>query len=152
VIRVEHSVEISRPPEEVFARLTDVERIPEWQSSALSAHADGPLAQGSRLVEKRRLMGRELEHELEVVAFDPPSRLTLCSLGGPVKLTIDHELAAVGDGTRVTVSLTGEAGTLMKLAEPMLARTAEAELRRDFQQLKELLEGDTGTSGYRVRR
>ena len=103
MIRVEHSVRISRSPEEVFGRLTDVERVPEWQSSAVEMRAAGSLAQGSRIFEKRRLMGRELDNELEVVAFDPPRRLTLRSLGGPVKLTIDHELAAVDGGTRLTV-------------------------------------------------
>ena len=30
----------------------------------------------------------------------------------------------------------------MKLAEPMLARTAEQELRKDFARLKEQLEGE----------
>jgi carbon monoxide dehydrogenase subunit G len=141
VIRIEHSVQISRSPEEVFGRLTDVERVPEWQSSAIEVRADGPLAQGSRIVEKRRLMGRALHNELEVIAFDPPRRLTLRSLGGPVKLTIYHELAATDGGTRLTVVASGKAGSLMKLAEPMLARTAEAELRGDFERLKELLEG-----------
>ena len=71
----------------------------------------------------------------------PARRLTLRSLGGPVKLTIDHELAAVDGGTRLTVVASGKAGSLMKLAEPMIARTAEAELRGDFERLKELLEG-----------
>jgi carbon monoxide dehydrogenase subunit G len=141
VIRVEHSVQISRSPEEVFGHLTDVARVPEWQSSAVEMRTAGSLAQGSRIFEKRRLMGRELDNELEVVAFDPPRRLTLRSLGGPVKLTIDHELAAVDGGTRLTVVASGKAGSLMKLAEPMIARTAEAELREDFERLKELLEG-----------
>jgi carbon monoxide dehydrogenase subunit G len=141
VIRVEHSVQISCSPEEVFERLTDVPRLPEWQSSAVEVRADGPLAHGSRVFEKRRLMGRELDNELEVVALDPPRRLTLRSLGGPVKLTIDHELAAFDGGTRLTIVASGKAGSLMKLAEPMIVRTAEAELRADCERLKELLEG-----------
>jgi carbon monoxide dehydrogenase subunit G len=141
VIRVEHSVQISRSPEDVFGRLADVERVPEWQSSAVEVRADGALSHGSRIFEKRRLMGRELDNELEVVAFDPPRRLTLRSLAGPVKLTIDHELAAVDGGTRLTVVASGKAGSVMKLAEPMIARTAQAELRGDFERLKELLEG-----------
>jgi carbon monoxide dehydrogenase subunit G len=140
VIRVEHSVQISRSPEDVFVRLSDVERLPEWQTSALEVHADGPIAQGSRIFEKRRLMGREMDNELEVVAFDPPRRLTLRSLGGPVKLTIDHELAAVDGGTRLTIVASGKPGGVMKLAGPMIERTAREEIRGDFARLKELLE------------
>ena len=155
MIRVEHSVQISRSPEEVFGHLTDVARVPEWQSSAVEMRAAGSLAQGSRIFEKRRLMGRKLDNELEVVAFDEihadPRVVVdavvehvddaLRSLGGPVKLTIDHELAAVDCGTRLTIVASGKAGSLMKLAEPMIARTAEAELRGDLERLKELLEG-----------
>lgn len=140
MIRVEHSVQISRSPEDVFVRLSDVERLPEWQTSALEVHADGPIAQGSRIFEKRRLMGREMDNELEVVAFDPPRRLTLRSLGGPVKLTIDHELAAVDGGTRLTIVASGKPGGVMKLAGPMIERTAREEIRGDFARLKELLE------------
>jgi hypothetical protein len=48
---------------------------------------------------------------------------------------------AENDGTTV-VHVTAEAkpGTFMKLAEPVLARQGEQELRADFQRLKDLLE------------
>jgi carbon monoxide dehydrogenase subunit G len=140
VIRIEHTVQISCSPEKVFERLTDVARVPEWQTSAVEMRASGSLAQGSRIFEKRRFMGREVDNDLEVVAFDPPRRLTLRSLGGPVKLTIDHELAAVDGGTRLTVVASGKPGGVMKLAGPMIERTAREEIRGDFARLKQLLE------------
>ena len=140
MIRIEHSLEISRPPEEVFALLVDLDRLPDWQSSAIEARADEPLALGSLVHEKRRFLGRELADELEVVAFDPPRRLVLRSQGGPVKLTIDHELQPNGGGTRLTVVASGKPGGLMKFAGPMIERTAREEIRADFARLKELLE------------
>ena len=108
MIRIEHSLEISRPPEEVFAFLVDLDRLPDWQSSAIEAGSDGPLELGSLVHEKRHFLGRELSDELEVVAFDPPRRLTLRSQGGPLKLTVDHELESNGVGTRLTVVATGK--------------------------------------------
>ena len=93
-------------------------------------------------------MGREITNELEVTAYDPPRRLTLKALGGPVRFTVDHELAETGDSTSVHVVAEAESGTFMKLAEPLLARTAEQELRQDFARLKEILE----SGGHRVRR
>jgi carbon monoxide dehydrogenase subunit G len=140
VIRIEHSLEISRPPEEVFALLVDLDRLPDWQSSAIEARSDGPLELGSLVHEKRRFLGRELADELEVVAFDPPRRLTLRSQGGPLKLTVDHELEPNGGGTRLTVVASGKPGGMMKLAGPMIKRTAGEEIRSDFARLKELLE------------
>jgi carbon monoxide dehydrogenase subunit G len=140
VIRIELTVEISRAPEEVFELLSDIERLPEWQVSAIEAHADGPLAEGSRVTEKRRLLGRELDTELEVVAYDPPKRLTLRSLGGPVNFTVDHELVTQGGGTQLSFVAEAQPGGLLRLTEPMLARTAEQQFRQDFDRLKELLE------------
>jgi carbon monoxide dehydrogenase subunit G len=140
VIRIELTVEIARTPEDVFALLSDVERLSEWQTSAVEAHTDGPLAEGSRITEKRRLLGREVDSELEVVAYEPPQRLILRSLGGPVKFTVDHELAAQDEGTLLTLVAEAEPGGLMRLTGPMIARTAEQQFRQDFDRLKELLE------------
>ena len=116
MIRIELTVEVARPPEDVFELLSDIERLSEWQASAVEAHTDGPLAEGSRVREKRRLLGREVDTELEVVAYEPPRRLTLRSLGGPVKFTVDHELvaqaaAARSSGSSPRPSLAGSSGS-----------------------------------------
>jgi uncharacterized protein YndB with AHSA1/START domain len=140
VIRIELTVEIARTPEEVFELLSDIERLPEWQASAIEAHAEAPLGEGSRVTEKRRFLGRELDTELEVVAYEPPKRLTLRSLGGPVEFTVDHELAAQAGGTQLRLVAEAQPGGLLRLTEPMLTRTAEQEFRRDLDRLKELLE------------
>ena len=140
MVRIELTIDVASPPEEVFDRLVDLDGLPEWQSSALEVRADEPLAHGVRIFERRRVMGREIENELEVVGFDPPRRLTLKALKGPVRFTVDHELAASDGGTRLHVVAEGKAGRFMKLGEPVLARQADAELHGDFERLKELLE------------
>ena len=140
MIRIELTFEIARTPEDVFELLSDIERLPEWQASAVEAQAERPLGEGSRVREKRRLLGREVDTELEVVAYEPPQRLTLRSLGGPVDFTVEHELAAQGGGTQLKVVAEAEPGGLLRLTEPVLARKAEQEFRRDFDRLKELLE------------
>jgi carbon monoxide dehydrogenase subunit G len=141
VVRIELTIDVARPAEEVFEHLVDLERLPEWQSSAVESRADEPLAEGVRIFECRRALGREIHSELEVTGFDPPRRLTLKTLKGPLRFTVDHQLAEADGGTRLRVVAEGKAGGFMKLGQPMLARTAEAELRKDFDRLKELLEG-----------
>jgi carbon monoxide dehydrogenase subunit G len=141
VVRIELTIDVARPAEEVFAHLVDLDRIPEWQESAVESRADEPLAEGVRIFECRRALGREVHSELEVTEFDRPRQLTLKTLKGPVKFTVDHRLAEADGGTRLTVVAAGKAGGLMRLGEPMLARTVEAEMRKDLDRLKELLEG-----------
>jgi carbon monoxide dehydrogenase subunit G len=142
VVRIDFTLVIARAPEDVFARLVDLERLPEWQESALGSSADGPLAHGMHVKERRRIMGREVENELEVTAFERPRQLTLKALGAPVPFTVDHQLAEDGDSTLLHVVAEAKTGTFMKLAEPMLARTAEQEMRKDFARLKEQLEAE----------
>jgi uncharacterized protein YndB with AHSA1/START domain len=140
VIRVEVALEIERSPQEVFDYLTDVDRVPEWQASALESHADGPLGVGARIHETRRLLGRDAHTELEVSAFDPPKRLTLNTISGPVKVDIDHRLETHGDGTLLHVVAEADPGLMLGFARPVIERQAKREVRGDFDRLKELLE------------
>ena len=141
MVRIEVTIDVARPAEEVFAHLVDLDRLPEWQESAVESRADEPLAEGVRIFECRRALGREVHSELEVTEFDRPRRLMLKTLKGPVRFTVDHRLAEADGGTRLTVVAEGKAGGLMRLGEPMLGRTVETEMRKDFERLKELLEG-----------
>jgi carbon monoxide dehydrogenase subunit G len=140
MIRVELELEIERPVQEVFDRLADVERVPEWQASAVSAHVEGPMGVGAHVHETRRLLGREAHTELEVASFEPPRRLTLRTLQGPLKVDVDHRLESQGNGTVLYVVAEADPGTILGLAKPLLRRQAEHELRTDFERLKQLLE------------
>ena len=140
MVRVELTFEIARPPEEVFAYLTDLAKLPHWQRSAVESRADGPLEQGTVIHERRSFMGREIETVVEVAAFEPPSRLTLRALQAPLPLSIDHVLEEDGDGTTLKVTAEGRPGAVLRFASPVVESKARHELKRDFQRLKELLE------------
>jgi len=133
-------IDIDRPPEDVFAFLTDISRLPDWQGSAASAEAEGPLAVGARIRETRRFLGREYKVVHEVTAYDPPQRFDVRSVEGPIPLSVRHTLEPSGGGTRLEA--VGEANPkgLLRFAAGGVAKTAEAEFRRDFERLKELLE------------
>jgi carbon monoxide dehydrogenase subunit G len=139
VVRVEHTVEIARSADEVFARLADVARMPEWQASAISSRADGSLAKGVRIHERRSLLGRETDSELEVEAFEPGRRLTLRTVRGPLDVSIDHLLEERDGRTRLHVAAEARPGGLFRLAGPAIAARARQELHRDLGRLKELL-------------
>jgi len=142
VLRIDVTLEIARPPADVFAALIDLERLPEWQESALESRSDGALEKGARIHERRRAMGRVVENELEVTTFEPGRRLTLKVVDGPVPFSVDHQFVEQdgGGSTFLHEIAEGNAGSFMKLAKPMLKRHAERELRGDFERLKQQLE------------
>jgi carbon monoxide dehydrogenase subunit G len=141
-VRFELAIEIARPPDEVFTYLTDVSNLPEWQRSAESADADGPIRKGSRIRERRSFLGRTMTTELEVVAYDPPHRFDVTALGGPLRFTIQHTLADAARGTRLEVVGEAQITGLLRVAGAGAAKLAEHEFRGDFERLKEILEGE----------
>ena len=137
---MELTFEIARPREEVFAYLTDLAKLPDWQRSAVESRGDGPLQEGTVIRERRSFIGREIETVVEVAAFDPPTRLTLRALEAPLPLSIDHVLEEGSDGTTLKVTAEGRPGGVLRFASPAVESRARQELKRDFQRLKELLE------------
>jgi uncharacterized protein YndB with AHSA1/START domain len=139
-VRFDVEIDIDRPPEDVFALLTDIGRLPEWQASAVSAEAEGALGTGTRIRETRRLLGREFHVVHEVTAFDPPHRFDVQSVEGPLPLTVSHLLEPSGGGTRLEVVGEAKPKGMLRFAAGGIAKTVESEFRRDFERLKELLE------------
>jgi uncharacterized protein YndB with AHSA1/START domain len=140
VVRIEFSIDVDRPPSEVFAYLTDAERLPQWQSSAVEAHWEGEKTRGGRVKEVRKFLGRRMESELEVTEYEADRRFSLKVVSGPVPFSVQHTLEARNGGTRVTFVGEGEPGGFFKLAEPIVSRTAERQFKSDFETLKDVLE------------
>src|SRR5215207_10512200 len=81
------SIEIARPPEEVFAYLMDPSRLPEWQESLVSARAEGggPPAVGSKLITTRRVGRRERTMTMEMTSISPPRSWAARGIDGPIR-------------------------------------------------------------------
>jgi carbon monoxide dehydrogenase subunit G len=145
---VEHSIEISRPPEDVFAALNDVSSFSEWQPDLLDAHVegDGPVGVGTRVRSTRKLGRRSLETTTEVTEFDPPRSYGFRGVGGPIRPTARGTVEPVGDGasSRVTFGLDFEGSGPAKLILPFLRRRAQRQLAENHQRLKERLERAAG--------
>jgi carbon monoxide dehydrogenase subunit G len=141
VPRFATTVEIARPPQDVFAFLTDLSKLPQWQSSLAGAHAEEPMRVGTRIRERRKFMGRELNTQVEVTTYDPPRRFDLESRGGPLSFEIRHRLQPAGDGTRLDVEVEFKLGAMAGIAARPLLKPAEREFRSDFERLKRVLEG-----------
>lgn len=139
-MRFEAQIDIDRPPEEVFAALTDVARLPLWQRSVVSAELEGQPGVGARVRETRKLMGREGKLLSEVTEYDPPHRFSLRSIEGPIPLTVTHVLEPSGGGTRLEVVGEATPKGVMRLAASKIQKTAESEFRGDLERLKALLE------------
>lgn len=139
----ERSAEISRPAEEVFAFLSNLENLPRWQSGVLRAEltTPGPIGLGSRAVVERRMFGQQIVVDLVVTAYEPPHRIGLSTEASGVSVEASVVVAELDDQrSRVTFGMATQATSFfMKAVEPMVAEAAEADIEASLARLKEVL-------------
>ena len=85
-MRVEESIEIDKPVEEVFDYLFEVDNFPEWSAPAIDVRRDkaGSLKEGDTFTVVVTFLGRRFELPYEVTYYDPLRHRTHKSTGGPV--------------------------------------------------------------------
>src|SRR5205814_420797 len=75
MVKVDYDVAIGRNPQEVFDYITQVERIPEWQSQAgvkkVTRDMAVPLAVGSSFRMERESRGRTAAIDCRVTVLEP---------------------------------------------------------------------------------
>jgi uncharacterized protein YndB with AHSA1/START domain len=139
-----NTVEIPRPPEEVFAYVTDPTRMPEWQHGCLRGHLDTPDPRvGSKCTTVRKIGWREREVSTEIIECDPPRRWADRGLDGPIRAKVAVTVEPLGDGTssRLTlaVDFTGEG--IGKVLVPLIVRRQAArEMPHNIQRLTQRLQ------------
>jgi carbon monoxide dehydrogenase subunit G len=152
--RTEHTVVVERPPDEVFAFLTDLASVPEWQSGAVEVRQLEPeaaVAVGTTYVEVLKFLGRQFEATIEVTEYEPGRRFSIKTLSGPIPFQVQHTLEpSNGGGTKLRVTLEGEPGRLFKIAEPLVMRNAQRQVANDFATLKRLVEARTPAGSSRT--
>lgn len=143
MITIELPVDVARPVQEVFAYVTDLERLGEWQPNVVSVtkETEEPMAQGTRLREVRRgPFGRKVEAIVEVAAYEPNRRFDLRIVSGPLPIDGSHEFHEADGGTRIDFVAQGQPGGALRLAEPLLARVLKRQFGGYYERLKDVLE------------
>jgi carbon monoxide dehydrogenase subunit G len=146
-MRIEESVEVRRPLQEVFGYVSDVGNYAHWMAHVLEVRKDtpGPPQQGDRFVVAIKSVGRRFETPYDRTTYEAGRRLTDEAAGGPVPIQRWHSTFREADAaTRLTRAVDAELGGLLKLLAPFQKRAAERQLRQDLQTLKSVLEDGRG--------
>lgn len=134
---VKCSVSIRRPQGDVFDYLADVSRHHEWNVALDRTEMIdfGPVGVGTRAVEVRRVLGREMRSPFVITRHDPPVRQDFHTTGGPVRP--DGVLRCVEQDGSTSVSYEF---TLRGLFAPLIAAVLRRGMPGNLAQLKRLLE------------
>lgn len=74
------------PPETAFAYVADITRHHEWAVDKINVtpQTSGPVQVGSKYTAVGHQRGKDWPSELEVTAYEPPSRFEFTATGGPI--------------------------------------------------------------------
>ena len=143
------TTEIARPPDEVFAYVTDPSHFPEWQEGVVSGHMDAPTTRvGSRCTTVRKIGGREREVNTNITEYDPPHRWADRGIDGPIRaiVTVTVEPLADGSRSRLTIELDFTGHAIGRLLVPLIVRRQAArQVPEGVSRLKQRLEATPST-------
>jgi carbon monoxide dehydrogenase subunit G len=143
--RVEEEIVIERPPEVVFAFVTDPENDLEWISTAVERRREkeGPLEVGSRVRAVDKFLGRRIESTFEITEHEPSTRSSI-RLEGPINARGTYVLEPENGRTRFRWMLDAEAGLgglyFGRVTDPLVTFVFRRRIRADLRRLKDSLE------------
>ena len=136
-----NTVEIHRPPAEVFAFLADGENDRRWRSGVLDVRRKS--GQGKGAIYEQGVkgpFGRRVPADYEITAYEPDRRIGFRAIAGPIRPEGSYELEPLDGGTRVTFALHCTPHGVAKLMAPMVAKTIRSEVAQ-LDKLRQVLEG-----------
>lgn len=136
-----HSIDVSKPPSEVFPWLLEQDKVPQWTSDLERYDVDGPLGVGTHVTQKLTVAGG-IALDMEITEYNPPSGAATAFETNGVKVTSEYIVSANGGGSRVTQTLDAKAsGFTAKMLIPIVQGRLETKLKDDLERLKGLLGG-----------
>lgn len=144
-MKVERSVRLSAPPQDVYDVVMDPGRLEDWVTihDHLVGNPHNPLEKGSQLTQCLRLAGKRFKVRWTVVENDP-CRKVVWEGKGPVMshAMVEYGFEPDGEGTRFSYvnqyDLPG--GPLGRIAGRTVSRVTTREVDGSLQKLKALVE------------
>ena len=144
-MRVEESIVIDRPAEEVFGFLSVRANDPVWMASVTESEwldPAAPMGAGRRGRMVMQAMGRR-EFLDEVTEYEPGRRIAHRSVAGPMVIHTACLAEPTGSSCRASVLYEPErvpGGVVGRLIAPLTARIVRRTFRADLARLKDILE------------
>jgi carbon monoxide dehydrogenase subunit G len=146
VKRIERRATIGAPPADLFAYLSDLDNLSEWQAGVVSARrtSEGEMRVGATALVTREVMGNRVEAPLTVTEHDPPRRLAIGSEVSGVKAhaTLDFAAAEEGKATDLTFAMEIRGSGFTGFMEGMIASAAGGDIDSSLERLRERFGAD----------
>lgn len=144
MIKMEQSIVINRPREEVFAFLVNPANETQWQADLVDSKftSSGDIGIGTKGRDLRQFMGKQIETTWEVTEYQPSHKMAFRIIKGPIPFQASYAFESVHGGTKLSFKAWAETKGVSKLFDPLVNRMGQKQYERDLATLKAVLETD----------
>jgi len=143
MINLDLGVLIDRPVKDVFAFVANPNNMSKWNSAVVSLEqvTPGAVGVGTKFKTIGEMMGRRIEGDMQVTAYEPDTKCGFQVQAGPMRVNLTMTFKTVGTGTKVSLNAQGNPGGLFKLAEGVMVGQIKSMMEGNLAHLKSALEG-----------
>ena len=140
--RIEGSIEIKCPVDNVFAYTTDAKNWPKWQSFMPEAEqtSQGTMNVGATFKGVSRMMGRSMKWTAIVTEYESHKKWSKNITCGNMAIEEHVAYDPVEGGTSFTIMYDMKAGGILKLLLPVMTGSMRKETKKSLGNLKRILE------------
>lgn len=142
MITLDLSTLVDRPVPEIFEFLSNPLNLPQWQKmvATIEQISPGAPAVGARYKVSAEVMGRKIDGQMHITAFEPPHKVGFVNQAGPMRVDITVTLKPVGSGAKIALHAEGNPAGVFKIAEGVLAGQVKSQMEANLARLKAALE------------
>ena len=135
---------IDRPVKDVFAFVANPNNMSKWNSVVLSLKqiTPGAVGAGTKFKSVGEMMGRRIEGEMQVIAYEPDTKCGFQVNAGPIQVNMLLTFKTVGTGTKISLNAQGNPAGFFKLAEGVMTGRVKSMMEENLARLKSVLEKD----------
>lgn len=140
--RIEASVVINRPINDVFVYVTDAGSWPQWESGLLEVEqmSEGPMGVGTTFRGANKTLGQKMEWTSEITEYKPNRKWGQKIISKDWSTVESLTFEPVEGGTKFTLFSQLETGGFFRLIAPITARMMQKQIEGNLAKLKDILE------------
>ena len=141
--RIQMSLTIDRPIDEVFDFIADARNVLKWLPSAVERRklTEGPIGTGTRFEGTDRIGRGLVTHTQEIIGYEPGRSVTT-RMSEPWNGDYEIRLQPTSEGTLLSVDTSGRLTGPARWFNLVPDRAMSKMFERDYRRLKALLEGE----------
>jgi len=142
MINLDFGTLVDKPIKDVFAFVANPNNMSKWNSAVVSLQqiTPGDVSAGTKFKSVGEMMGRRIDGEMQIVAYEPDTKCGFQMNAGPMQMNINLTFKTVGTGTKISLNVQGNPAGVFKLAEGVMAGRVKSLMEENFARLKTQLE------------